>query len=257
MSRIDQRTQALKQSNRAGLVTYIMACDPDFETSLATLKGLPAAGADIIELGMPFSDPMADGPTIQEAGQRALKAGGSVKRTLEMVREFRKEDDSTPIILMGYYNPVDHYGVQAFCADAKTAGVDGLIIVDLPPEEEEELTPHLDGLDFIRLIAPTSTGRLGKLLEKASGFVYYISIAGITGTASASLESVEEAVQQIKATRDLPVAVGFGIDSPEKVQQFGEKADLVVVGSAIIKAMHAAKEDKPQTALEFVRRLRQ
>lgn len=257
MTRIAQRIAALKKEGRAGLVTYVMACDPDFGTSLEILKGLPEAGADVIELGMPFSDPMADGPTIQAAALRALHNGGSVARTLEMVREFRKGNDATPVILMGYYNPVYHYGVEAFCKDAKKAGVDGLILVDLPPEEEGELTPHLGGLDFIRLIAPTSLDtRLPLLLENASGFVYYISVAGITGQKSAEAVSVAAAVKKIKKVRDLPVAVGFGVSTPEQVKEIGKSAELVVVGSAIIKAMEAAGAQKTTAALQFVRQLK-
>jgi len=240
MSRIATRFAKLKAENRAGLVTFIMAGDPDRATSQSLLDGLPAAGADVIELGMPFTDPMADGPAIQLAGQRALAAGGTLRQTLEMVAEFRKRDAETPIILMGYYNPIYAWGAETFAADAAGAGVDGLIIVDLPPEEAQELVPHLRavGMDFIVLTTPTSDdARLPVVLANASGFVYYVSIAGITGTASATGSAIEEAVARIRRHTDLPICVGFGIKTPDQAAQIARVAEGAVVGSAIVSAL--------------------
>jgi tryptophan synthase alpha chain len=250
-TRIEQRFAALKQEGRAALVTFIMAGDPDGETSLAIAQALPKAGADLIELGMPFTDPMADGPAIQAAGQRALKAGQTMKKTLAMVRAFRAGDDATPIVLMGYYNPIYIYGVDKFLADAKDAGVDGLIIVDLPPEEDEELClPALKaGLNFIRLATPTTDDkRLPKVLTNTSGFVYYVSITGITGSAIPDAAKVTAAVARIKRHTGLPVAVGFGVKNADSARAIAQGADGVVVGSALIEAMRASLKDGKASA---------
>ena len=241
-TRIDSRFADLKRQSRAALVTFLTAGDPDTETSLAILKALPAAGADVIELGMPFTDPMADGPAIQASSQRALKAGQDMKKTLAMVRTFRKEDDATPIVLMGYYNPIYIYGVDKFLADAKAAGIDGLIVVDLPPEEDEELClPALKaGLNFIRLATPTTDDkRLPAVLTNTSGFVYYVSITGITGMAAPDNSAVAGAVARIKRHTKLPVAVGFGVKTAEQAKTIAQGADGVVVGSALIDALRA------------------
>jgi len=240
-TRIEKRFAALKKEGRAALVTFTMAGDPDYETSLAIAKALPNAGADIIELGMPFTDPMADGPAIQAAGLRALKSGQRMTKTLAMVREFRKADDETPIVLMGYYNPIYIYGNDRFLADAKVAGVDGLIVVDLPPEEDEELClPALKaGLNFIRLATPTTDDkRLPAVLTNTSGFVYYVSITGITGAAAPDAAKVTTAVARIKRHTKLPVAVGFGVKTAEHARAIAEGADGVVVGSALIDVLH-------------------
>jgi len=236
-TRIEKRFAALKKDGRAALVTFTMAGDPDYDTSLAIAKALPKAGADIIELGMPFTDPMADGPAIQAAGLRALKSGQRMTKTLAMVRELRKEDKDTPIVLMGYYNPIFIYGNQRFLADAKSAGVDGLIVVDLPPEEDEELClPALKvGLNFIRLATPTTDDkRLPVVLNHTSGFVYYVSITGITGAAAPDTAKVNAAVAGIKRHTELPVAVGFGVRTAEQARAIAEGADGVVVGSALV-----------------------
>ncbi|MEZ5872967.1 MAG: tryptophan synthase subunit alpha [Nitratireductor sp.] len=236
-TRIDTRFAALKAEGRPALVTYVTAGDPDYDTSLEIVRGLPGAGADLIELGMPFSDPMADGPAIQLAGRRALEAGQNMVRTLQLVREFREGNADTPVILMGYYNPIYIYGNERFLADAKAAGVDGLIIVDLPPEEDSELcVPALEaGLNFIRLTTPTTDARrLGRVLQNTSGFVYYVSITGITGTAAPDPAEVAASVAHIKAKTDLPVAVGFGVKTAEQARAIGGGADGVVVGSAIV-----------------------
>ncbi len=243
MTRIDQRFASLKAESRAGLVAFITAGDPDYETSLAMLKGLPAAGADIIELGMPFSDPMADGPAIQASSLRALSGGQTMEKTLSMVRAFRKEDQTTPIVLMGYYNPIYVYPVDRFVADANEAGADGLIIVDMPPEEDEELRPAATdrGLKFIRLATPTTDNRrLPAVLANTSGFVYYVSIAGITGTAAPDVNSVRAHVERIKAHADLPIAVGFGVKTQEQVRDLARVAEGVVVGSALVSAIAGA-----------------
>lgn len=240
--RIARRFAALKAEGRAGLVTFITAGDPDHETCRAILHGLPDAGADLIELGMPFTDPMADGPAIQAAGLRALKAGARTGRTLELVADFRQKDADTPVILMGYYNPIYSYGVERFLTDAKAAGVDGLIVVDLPPEEDAELCiPALKaGVNFVRLATPTSDdARLPAVLKNTSGFVYYVSVAGITGAASASDAAVAEAVARLKRHTDLPVAVGFGIKTPEQAAAVARVADAAVVGSAIVSRVAA------------------
>jgi len=238
-TRIDARFAALKNEGRPALVTFTMAGDPDYDTALGILKALPAAGADVIELGMPFTDPMADGPAIQAAGLRALKAGQNMKRTLDLVREFRRGDDATPIVLMGYYNPIYVYGNERFLADAKAAGVDGLIIVDLPPEEDAELClPALKaGLNFIRLATPTTDDkRLPAVLTNTSGFVYYVSITGITGSAAPDAGKVNEAVARIKRHTALPVCVGFGVRTAEQARAIAQAADGVVVGSALVDA---------------------
>jgi tryptophan synthase alpha chain len=240
MSRIPARFAKLKAEGRAGLVTFITAGDPDLATSQQVLDGLPEAGADLIELGMPFTDPMADGPAIQLASLRALKAGASLATTLEMVRRFRTKDAETPIILMGYYNPIHAHGVDSFCRDAAEAGVDGLIVVDLPPEEAEELAgpARAQGIDFIFLTAPTTDdARLPVVLASASGFVYYVSITGITGTASASGAAIGEAMARLRRHTDLPVAVGFGIKTAAAAAEVAALADAVVVGSAIVQKL--------------------
>ena len=239
-TRIDRRFAELKTEGRAALVTFLTAGDPDPETSLALVRALPAAGADVIELGMPFTDPMADGPAIQMSSQRALKAGQTLKKTLELVRAFRGSDDATPLVLMGYYNPIYVYGVDRFLRDAKSAGVDGLIIVDLPPEEDEELClPALKaGLNFIRLATPTTDDkRLPAVLANTSGFVYYVSITGITGAATPDAEKVAAAVARIKRHTKLPVAVGFGVRTAEQAAGIASGADGVVVGSALVNVL--------------------
>jgi len=239
-TRIDTRFAELKSQGRAAFVTYVMAGDPDPATSLEIVKALPKSGADVIELGIPFTDPMADGPSIQAAGLRALKVGMTLTKTLELVRDFRKDDNVTPLVLMGYYNPIYIYGVDKFLADAKTAGVDGLIIVDLPPEEDDELCiPALKaGLNFIRLATPTTDDkRLPAVLANTSGFVYYVSIAGITGAAAADANAVGEAVGRIKRHTSLPICVGFGIRTPEAARAIAEKADGSVVGTALVDAL--------------------
>ncbi|MCK9992688.1 MAG: tryptophan synthase alpha chain [Alphaproteobacteria bacterium] len=244
-SRIDARFASLRAEGRAGMVAFITAGDPVHETSFEILRGLPAAGADIIELGMPFSDPMADGPSIQAAGLQALQNGASQQRTLELVRRFRMQDKDTPVILMGYYNPIYRYGVAQFIADALAAGVDGLIVVDLPPEEDSELClPALkSGLGFIRLATPTTDDRrLPAVLNNTSGFVYYVSITGITGAASADATAVAQAVTRIRRHSALPVAVGFGIKTAAQVAEVARFADAVVVGSAIVDCIAAARK---------------
>jgi len=239
-TRIDRRFAELKTEGRAALVTFLTAGDPDPETSLALVQALPAAGADVIELGMPFTDPMADGPAIQMSSQRALKAGQTLKKTLELVRAFRGSDDATPLVLMGYYNPIYVYGLDHFLRDAKSAGVDGLIIVDLPPEEDEELClPALKaGLNFIRLATPTTDDkRLPAVLANTSGFVYYVSITGITGAATPDAGKVAAAVARIKRHTKLPVAVGFGVRTAEQAAGIASGADGVVVGSALVSVL--------------------
>jgi tryptophan synthase alpha chain len=253
-TRIDARFRALRAEGRAALVTFVMAGDPDLETSLALLKSLPGAGADVIELGMPFTDPMADGPSIQAAGLRALKAGTTLNKTLDLVRAFRALDEATPIVLMGYYNPVYAHGVSAFLAEAKAAGVDGLIIVDLPAEEDAELClpARAAGLNFIRLATPTTDDkRLPKVLENTSGFVYYVSLTGITGAALSDYSGVSEAVARIKRRTPLPIAVGFGVKSAANAAAIARYADGVVVGTALVdalaKSLDAENRAGPQT----------
>ena len=239
-TRIDRRFAAVRAAGRAAFVTFVTAGDPDYETSLEIVRRLPAAGADVIELGMPFSDPMADGPAIQESSQRALKAGQTLRRTLDLVRAFREGDDETPIVLMGYYNPIYVYPAADFLDHAVAAGVDGLIVVDLPPEADHELClPALDaGLNFIRLATPTTDAkRLPTVLSNTSGFVYYVSIAGITGTQAPNAGDVQAHVARIKAATALPVAVGFGVKTPEQVRAIAAGADGVVVGSALVTAI--------------------
>ncbi|CAK0760900.1 Tryptophan synthase alpha chain [uncultured Gammaproteobacteria bacterium] len=247
--RIARRFQALKAAGRGGLITFITAGDPDFDTSLAILNGLPAAGADLIELGMPFTDPMADGPAIQAAGLRALKAGARMTGTLEMVRRFREQNDDTPIILMGYFNPIYRYGVDRFLKDARAAGVDGLIVVDLPPEEDDDLClpARAGGINFIRLTTPTTDdARLPVVLNNASGFVYYVSVAGITGAASAEQSAVESAVIRLRRHTELPIAIGFGIRTPEQAAANARCAEAAVVGSAIVARIAANLDDQDQ-----------
>jgi tryptophan synthase alpha chain len=250
VSRIERRFAALRDEDRAGLVTYLTAGDPDRDTSFELFAGLAAAGADLIEIGMPFSDPMADGPVIQEAGQRALKQGMTLRRTLDLVRELRRLDEATPIVLMGYYNPIYRYGAEAFACDAVGAGVDGVIVVDLPPEEDAELTtPAREaGLAFIRFTAPTSDKvRLPLIVERASGFVYYAAIAGITGTRSAAAVDVVAAVARLRRFTPLPVAVGFGIRTPAQAAEVARAADAAVVGSSLVQCL-ALNLDPDSTA---------
>ncbi|HEY2247287.1 MAG TPA: tryptophan synthase subunit alpha [Bradyrhizobium sp.] len=242
-TRIDARFAQLKKQGRSAFVTFLMAGDPDPATSLAIIKAMPKAGADIIEIGMPFTDPMADGPSIQAAGLRALKAGMTLRKTLELVRGFRTGDDATPIVLMGYYNPIYIYGVDKFLADAKSAGVDGLIIVDLPAEEDDELcVPALKaGLNFIRLATPTTDDkRLPAVLANTSGFVYYVSITGITGAGAADSKVAGDAVARIKRHTKLPVCVGFGIRTPDTARAIAERADGAVVGTALVDALRGS-----------------
>ncbi len=255
-TRIDKRFAALKAEGRAALVTFLTAGDPDADTSLAIVKALPAAGADVIELGMPFTDPMADGPAVQAAGLRALNAGQTMRKTLAMVRAFREGDDATPIVLMGYYNPIYIYGVDKFLADAKSAGVDGFIVVDLPAEEDEEMcVPALKaGFNFIRLATPTSDDkRLPVILKNTSGFVYYVSITGITGAATADPAKVKEAVARIKRHTDLPVVVGFGVKTAEHARAIAEAAEGVVVGSVLVDAVRASLDQQGRATAATVK----
>ena len=263
--RIEARFAALQNAGRGGLVAFVTAGDPDHATSDRIIRGLPAAGADLIELGMPFTDPMADGPSVQASSQRALKAGATMKRTLDLVRNFRQDDAETPIVLMGYYNPIYNYGVDAFLRDATEAGVDGLIVVDLPPEEDEELCkPAIDaGLNWIRLATPTTDdARLPVVLSNTSGFVYYVSIMGITGTKAAPEAEVRRAVERLRRHTDLPVAVGFGIKTPEDARAIADAADAAVVGSSIVDRIAdsltpegAPAADTVYNVLGFVRAL--
>lgn len=256
MTRIDAKFADLKARNTKAFVAYVMAGDPDVATSLELVRGLPGAGVDIIELGLPFTDPMADGPTIQVAGQRALEGGMTLERTLDLVRAFREGDDTTPIVMMGYYNPIFSRGVDRFLAEAKEAGIDGLIIVDLPPEEDDELCiPARDaGLNFIRLATPTTDDkRLPKVLQNTSGFVYYVSITGITGAAAAQAVDVGPEVARIKAQTDLPVIVGFGIRTPDQARAIAGVADGAVVGSAIVAELASGKP--VSQVLSFVKSL--
>jgi tryptophan synthase alpha chain len=264
-TRLEKRFAKLKAEGRAAFVTFITAGDPDAETSFGVLKGLPSAGADVIELGMPFTDPMADGPAIQASSQRALRNGATMLKTLDLVHRFREGDNETPIVLMGYYNPIYHMGVETFLTRACEAGVDGLIVVDLPPEEDDELcVPALKaGLNFIRLATPTTDDkRLPAVLANTSGFVYYVSITGITGSASPEARNVAESVARIKRHTSLPVAVGFGIKTPEQAADIARAADGAVVGSAIVDAIAreidtdgAVKSGAAERVLTFVRSL--
>jgi tryptophan synthase alpha chain len=248
--RIDKKFAELKMQGRAALVTFVTAGDPDYETSLKIIKGLPKAGADIIEFGMPFTDPMADGPAIQAAGLRALKAGQNMKKTLAMVREFRASDQDTPVVLMGYYNPIYVYGVDRFLADARQAGVDGLIVVDLPPEEDDELCiPAIKaGINFIRLATPTTDDkRAPAVFKNTSGFVYYVSVLGITGTKTPDLSNVKHNVIRLKGHTSLPIAVGFGVKTADQARAIARDAEGVVVGSALVNAVRDSltKAGKP------------
>ncbi len=265
MSRLATRFAALKAEGRSALVTFVTAGDPDLKTSAELVNGLAASGADIIELGMPFSDPMADGPAIQLGSQRALAAGMTLKGVLGMVRDFRTKDNETPIVLMGYFNPIYSYGVDAFITDAKQAGVDGFIIVDLPPEEESEFAvpAQAAGLDFIYLTTPTADDeRLARITSRGSGFIYYVSITGVTGTASAQLDEVDTAVKRIRQTTDLPVAIGFGINTPDQARDMAAISDAAVVGSAIVKRIAdnldesgTAKDGLVDAVLSYVKEL--
>ena len=256
MTRIDDTFAALAAQGKKAFVSYIMAGDPDYDKSLEVMRGLPAAGVDVIELGLPFTDPMADGPTIQLAGQRALDGGMTLQKTLHMARSFREQDQTTPIVLMGYYNPIYSCGVDKFLAQAKEAGIDGLIVVDLPPEEDPELClpAQAAGLNFIRLATPTTDDkRLPRVVQNTSGFVYYVSITGITGAAEAQADDVRPDVARIKAASGLPVIVGFGVNTPEKSKSIAQVADGVVVGSAIVSRI--AKGDSVPDVLAFVKSL--
>ncbi len=256
MTRIDDKFAELKAAGKPAFVTYVMAGDPNYETSLAVVKGLPAAGVDVIELGLPFTDPMADGPTIQLAGQRALAAGMTLNKTLALAAAFREDDQTTPIVLMGYYNPIYSHGVDKFLKDAGAAGIDGLIVVDLPPEEDDELCIPANnaGMNFIRLATPTTDAkRLPKVLENTSGFLYYVSITGITGAAEANADAVAPEVARIKAETDIPVCVGFGIKTPAVAAAIGKIADGVVVGSAIVELL--GNDKSPAEVLAFVKEL--
>ncbi|MEH6524838.1 MAG: tryptophan synthase subunit alpha [Sneathiella sp.] len=259
-TRIDRRFAALKAEGRAAFVTYIMAGDPNFEASLEIVRGLPKAGADIIEVGLPFTDPMADGPAIQQAGLRSLAGGMTLKSTLRLVSEFRKSDDDTPIVLMGYYNPIYAYGVDSFLTDALAAGVDGLIVVDLPSEEDAELClPALKaGINFIRLATPTTDDkRLPAVLANSSGFLYYVSIAGTTGAAAPKASDVAIAVNRIRKTTDLPIAVGFGLRTGEQAAEIAKIADGVVVGTALVEqvALGSNDQDAVERVLDIARKI--
>jgi tryptophan synthase alpha chain len=258
MSRIRTRFATLRAEGRGALVTYLQAYDPDAATSLALLRGLPGAGVDVIEIGVPFTDPMADGPSIQKAALRALKAGATLARVLAMVRDFRAGDTATPIVLMGYFNPILTYGVERFCADAAAAGVDGLIVVDVPPEEAEEIEPQARarGLDMIRLIAPTTDdARLPRVLAATTGFVYYVSITGITGTRSASTADLAAAIPRIRAHTDLPICIGFGIRTPEQAAEAARIADGAVVGTALVDTLAATLDAEGGAGPETVGRV--
>ncbi len=256
MSRIDAKFTDLKAQGKSAFVAYVMAGDPDYDTSLEVVRGLPGAGVDVIELGLPFTDPMADGPTIQLAGQRALEGGMTLEKTLQLATDFRKDDDTTPIVMMGYYNPIYSMGVDKFLKAAVAAGIDGLIVVDLPPEEDSELCLPANeaGLNFIRLATPTTDdARLPAVVSNTSGFVYYVSITGITGAAEAQAEDVAPEVKRIQAASGLPVVVGFGVNTPEKSRAIAEVADGVVVGSAIVSRV--GKGDPVDDVLAFVKSL--
>ena len=263
-SRIAARFAALRAEGRGALIPFLEAYDPDHATSMAILRGMPAAGADLIEIGVPFTDPMADGPIIQLAGQRGLKAGATLAGTLEMVRAFRADDDATPVVLMGYLNPILSYGPERFAADAAAAGVDGLIVVDMPPEEAAVLAPHAaaHGLDIIRLVAPTTDdARLPLVLNASSGFVYYVAITGITGTRSAAPEALEAAIPRIRAHTDLPICIGFGVRSPAQAAHAARVSDGAVVASALIdnlaKSLDAAGGPAPDSARRVLDQVRE
>lgn len=254
-ARLSSRFASLKRADRAALVAYVMASDPDDATCLEILRGLPGAGADVIELGFPFSDPMADGVSIQLAAQRALKAGGSLRKTLELAKRFRETNADTPLILMGYANPIESMGYEAFAAATAEAGADGVIIVDLPPEEDGPLRAAFAAheLSIIRLATPTTDEkRLTKVLEGASGFLYYVSVAGVTGTNAATNEAVRAAVARLKGATDLPIAVGFGVRTPEAARAIGETADAVVIGSAFVDEIATGGQDAPDRVLRKV-----
>jgi tryptophan synthase alpha chain len=256
MSRIAAKFAALKAEGRGALTPFLEAWDPDSATSMAILRGMPGAGADLIEIGCPFTDPMADGPTVQLAAIRGLKAGATMARTLAMVREFRREDDTTPIVLMGYLNPIDSYGVERFCTDAGAAGVDGLIVVDLPSEEADLLLPHATarGLDVIRLVAPTTDdARMPLVLNGSSGFVYYVSITGVTGTRTASADELAAAIPHIRAVTDLPVAVGFGVRTPAQAAAAVRAADAAVVASALLDTLAGSLDEHGRAGPDTVR----
>ena len=258
MSRIAARFADLKSAGRGALIPFLEAWDPDSATSMAILRGMPAAGADLIEIGCPFTDPMADGPTIQLAGKRALKAGATLSRTLAMVREFRREDDAIPVILMGYLNPILSYGIERFCTDAAAAGVDGLIVVDLPSEEADMLLPYAaaNQIDVIRLVAPTTDERrLPKVLDGSSGFVYYVSITGITGTRSASYDDLKLAIPKVRHATTMPIAIGFGVRSPEQAAEAVRVADAAVVASALIETLAASLDADRRAGPDSVRRV--
>ena len=256
MSRIAAKFAALKAEGRGALIPFLEAWDPDSATSMAILRGMPGAGADLIEIGCPFTDPMADGPTVQLAAIRGLKAGATMARTLAMVREFRREDDTTPVVLMGYLNPIDSYGVERFCTDAAAAGVDGLIVVDLPSEEADLLLPHAaaKGIDVIRLVAPTTDDdRMPLVLNGSSGFVYYVSITGVTGTRTASSDELAAAIPHIRAVTDLPVAVGFGVRTPAQAAAAVRAADAAVVASALLDTLAASLDENGRAGPDTVR----
>ena len=258
MSRIAARFAALKREGRGALIPFLEAYDPDADTSMAILRGMPGAGADLIEIGMPFTDPMADGPTIQAAGLRGLKAGATLARTLAMVQDFRLDDADTPIILMGYLNPIASYGPQRFCEHAAAAGVDGVIVVDLPTEEAHLLAghAHANHLDIIRLVAPTTDdARLPLVLQGSSGFVYYVSITGITGTRSASTADLAAAVPRVRAVTDLPIAIGFGVRTPEQAAQAVQVADAAVVASSLIEILAASLDAEGRAAPDTAQRV--
>jgi tryptophan synthase alpha chain len=258
VSRIAARFADLKAAGRGALIPFLEAWDPDSATSMAILRGMPAAGADLIEIGCPFTDPMADGPTIQLAGKRALKAGATLSRTLAMVREFRREDTATPVILMGYLNPILSYGIERFCTDAAAAGVDGLIVVDLPSEEADMLLPfaNANAIDVIRLVAPTTDERrLPKVLDGSSGFVYYVSITGITGTRSASYDDLKLAIPKVRHATGMPIAIGFGVRSPEQAAEAVRVADAAVVASALIETLAASLDSDGRAGPDSVRRV--
>jgi len=256
VSRIAARFAALKAEGRGALIPFLEAWDPDAATSMALLRGMPGAGADLIEIGCPFTDPMADGPTVQLAAIRGLKAGATMARTLAMVREFRREDDATPVILMGYLNPIDSYGVERFCTDAAAAGVDGLIVVDLPSEEADLLLPHAakQGLDVIRLVAPTTDdARMPLVLNGSSGFVYYVSITGVTGTRTASADELAAAIPHVRAVTDLPIAIGFGVRTPAQAAAAVRAADAAVVASALLDTLAGSLDAQGRAGPNTVR----